>query len=378
MKAKPLSQLKRCTEETARLLTSSRYSALKDKFSGAVVSKTSKNILGLHFEFPDSDRLLRGQGSHRRVSSTGVGRGQYLAQLVRILRVLRDISPLTTLDNGEIHTETEALELLETTVNAIVTHTKEKETNFDSLKNREYEIKQEMKKMEVEKGRLSGQEEELKQAKQDFDQCREQWERQHQEQLQALTLREAEIEQKATETQHSAAMLEKERLICASACAKMRKRLQEAEKQIKKLQTESTFSTRTCEMQSRLKNIVKQESLLNAVAEDLQYQRNTLLAKLENTLTEIAPQRDAEEEKEEVLGGTLRDCSNLMVTRELRSRSKASTQETTRLFRTLSRDRPVDITEIYSELEEMTPLDLTPKDVLTPKSLRSSRSTFES
>lgn len=374
MKAKGQTQLKRCTEDTTRLLTSSRYSALKDKFPTPALPKTSKHILGLHFEFPETDRLCRGQISHRRVSSTAVGRGEQLTQMARILRRLQDISPVVT-ETFESESEAAVLEQLEAVANAIVTQWKERDLAVEKSKARESDLAQEMHRIETEKQRLAGQEEELKQAKQDFDQSREQWEQLQQERIQALQARETAISLKEREIQSSAITLEKERL----ACTKMRKRLRETDVQVKKLQVSLGLTARTCEVQSRLKNIVKQESLLNAVAEDLQYQRSNLLAKLESTLTEIAPGRDAEEEeKQEVLRQPFKDCSNLMATRELRSRSKTSTQDTTRLYRTLSRDRPVDITEIYSEIEELGPLDLTPKDVLTPKSLRSSREPFES
>jgi len=373
MKAKGQSQLKRCTEDTTRLLTSSRYSAFKDKFPTPALPKTSKHILGLHFEFPESDRLFRGQMSHRRVSSTDVGRGEQLSHLVRIWRRIREVWPGAA-ETNEPDSEAAVLELLETAVSAVAAQSKERELAVEKAKTRESDLAQEMNRIETEKQRLAGQEEELKQAKQDFDQSREQWERLQQEQARAFQAREAAVSLKEREVHSTGLALEKERF----ACAKMRKRLREADAQMKKLQASLGLTARTNEVQSRLKNIVKQESLLNAVAEDLQYQRSNLLAKLESTLTEIAPGRDAEEEeKQEVLRGPFKDCSNLMLTRELRSRSKTSTQDTTRLYRTLSRDRPVDITEIYSEIEELGPLDLTPKDVLTPKSLRSSREPFE-
>lgn len=373
MKAKGQTQLKRCTEDTTRLLTSSRYSAFKDKFPTPVLPKTSKHVIGLHFEFPESDRLFRGQMSHRRVSSTDVGRGEQLSQLVRILRRIREVWPGGA-EANEPDSEAAALELLETAVNAVVVQSKERELAVEKDRTRESDLAVEMKRIETEKQRLAGQEEELKQAKQDFDQSREQWERSQQEQIQAIQARETALSLKEREMQSTALILEKERF----ACTKMRKRLRETDAHVKKLQAGLGLTARTNEVQSRLKNIVKQESLLNAVAEDLQYQRSNLLAKLESTLTEIAPGRDAEEEeKQEVLQGPFKDCSNLMATRELRSRSKASTQDTTRLYRTLSRERPVDITEIYSEIEELGPLDLTPKDVLTPKSLRNSREPFE-
>lgn len=371
------SQLKRGTEETAKLLLT-RQAVFKEKYpvpaSTRAAPRSTKNILGLHFEFPDTERgtnLSRVTSSHRRVSSTEVGRCELLGQLLRLYNLLR-----TAVGNlpevPDAGSEKSVAECLEAGVVVLLTQLKAKEQEVEGLSVR---VQAAPREIEQQKRLLSGQEDELRQARVDLDQSREMCERTFAERLRQLEEREAAIESREKETQAILAQMERDRIALTTACAKMRKRAKDAESQVKRLQTTQNETTRCSEVQTRLKNIVRQESLLNAVAEDLQYQRSSLLAKLETTLTEIAPVQDADSSKpnfsEEICVdfNPLKDCSNSISSRE-RARSKDSTQ---RLYRTLSRERPVDITEIYSEIEGRNDtLDLTPKGVLTPKSLRSS------
>jgi len=269
-------------------------------------ARTTRHQQDLHFEFPESDRALQKAAvSHRRVSSTDTGPDDRRSQLLRVYSLIR--SAYGSLPEvSERVSEEQVLQHIEAGVVLTMAQLAAKDQEIQELKA---------------EGGLT------------------------QEHLKALQGREEAVSAQEAELKSAWTAFERER----SETGKLQSRLKAMERHVKSLQNTQTLAS--LDVQARLKALLNQESLLNAVAEDLQYQRCSLLTRLESTLAEASPEPSLSE-------SLLKDCSNLLSTR---SKSKGSTQDSTRL------SKAADITEIYSELED--PLEVTPKGVLTPTSL---------
>ena len=273
-------------------------------------ARTTRYQPDLHFEFPESDRgLQRSAASHRRVNSTEAGSDERRNQLMRVYILIRTAYGSLP-EVGDRISEEQVLQHIEAGVVLTMAQLAQKDQEIQELR------------AEV---------------------CLTQ------EHLKALQRREEAVNAKDAELKSAIAAFERERSEISSASSKLKSQLRAMERHVKVLQSTQTLGNQ--DVQGRLKALLNQESLLNAVAEDLHYQRCSLLTRLESTLAEVSPEPSLSD-------SLLRDCSNLLSTR---SKSKGSTQDSARL------SKAADITEIYSELEAVQ--DDTPKDVLTPKSL---------